>query len=164
MKRYFLTAAAIAIGSSIMGAPSALAQLTQPDALPQVTANDGGTVNVPFATVAAGVLPSCVAVPTPGILVPESAEPDNKKLTSEGGISGTILLTCTVGTTLASGTPEKTAGPSDFPNTNTASSLDQSTFSAGINTVTVDMEATTSGDVIEAGVYSFNVPVTVTYN
>ena len=163
MKRYFLTAFAIAIGSLAIGPTRALAV----DPLPEVTVTDGGTVNVPFATVAAGVLPSCVAVPTPGVLVQS-----DKTLTSTGGIAGEIVLTCTVGTTLSAGTPTAVTGQTPagvnitgattFSSTNAV--LSETDLAAGINIVDVNMSATTTDDVITAGVYAFTVPVTVTYD
>ena len=163
MKRYFLTALAIAMGSLAIGSTSALAV----DPLPEVVVPDGGTVTVPFATVAAGILPACVAVPTPGVLVQ-----DEKTLTSTGGVAGKIALTCTVGTTLNAGTPTAATGQTpagiDITGATTFSStnavLSATDLAAGINIVDVDMSATTTDDVITAGVYAFTVPVTVTYD
>ena len=159
MKRYFLTVCAIATGVLAMGSTSALAQ-----ALPQVAVVNGGVVDVPFATIAAGILPSCLAVPTPGVLAQ-----DGKTLTSTGtgSRSGKIALTCTVGTSLSAGTPTRTtplggvAGPTTF--SSATSSLSSNVLPTGINIVDVNMVATTTEDVIAAGVYAFTVPVTITY-
>ncbi|MGB3768983.1 MAG: hypothetical protein WA947_20690 [Phormidesmis sp.] len=158
MKRYLLAALTIAIGGLAIGSANALAQ----DALPEVAVSDGGIVDVPFATVAAGILPSCLAVPTPGVLVQSG-----KVLTSDGGVAGNIVLTCTVDTTLSAGSPVPLTplggalGPTAF--SSTAASLSKTALSTGVDTVEVDMEATTTEDVIAAGAYAFTVPVTVTY-
>jgi hypothetical protein len=163
MKSSFLAASLLALGGLGAIAPSASA------AFP--------TVNVPFAGT---VLQTCTAVPlaTPGVLA--LASEDNATLTSEDQtVTGTLTVVCNTGFRVTTGEPvETTALPTKVDHTSASSSirsiqaagLDLSnvtgavspTLSANLlHTVKVDMSAT-SADAIEAGVYSFDVPVTVT--
>jgi hypothetical protein len=163
MKFPFLAASLLALGGFGAIAPSASA------AFP--------TVNVPFA---GAVLQTCTAVPlaTPGVLA--LASDDNTTLTSEDqAVTGTLTVVCNTGFRVTTGEPvETTALPTKVDPTSASSSI-RSIQAVGVDlsdvaddispalsanlvhTIKVDMSAS-SDAAIEAGAYSFDVPVTVT--
>ncbi len=121
------------------------------------------------------VAPSCLAVPTVGLLAIDDNQPTTLTSTATGGAAGSVVVTCSVSSSLATEEPEQGAsvGATNFDGTKTSSaSVTTSTsgatsidsLPAGVHVIAVDMTASTNSDVIEAGAYTFTVPVTVTYN
>lgn len=146
MKHYFLAASLFVFGGLIAIAPSASAV----------------DVSVPFVGT---VISSCVAVPTAGVLALGS---DYKTLssTNTGGISGSVAVTCTTGSTLSTAAPVDgifVGGTTAFNGTRSSTSS-SSNLSAGVNVVNINMTASTIEDGVKSGAYNFTVPVTVTPN
>ncbi len=143
MKHYFLAASLLVFSGLVSFAPNASAV----------------GVNVPFVGT---VIPSCVAVPTAGVL---ALSGDYKTLDSSigGGVAGSVLVTCTTGSTLVTGDPVNGSvfGTTKFDG-NRSSSSSSSSLTAGVTPVAINMTASTTEAAVAAGAYNFTVPVTVT--
>jgi hypothetical protein len=145
-KHYFLATSLFVFGGLIAIAPSASAV----------------GVEVPFVGT---VISSCIAVPTPGVL---ALGGDYKTLssTNTGGVSGLVAVTCTTSSTLSAAAPVDgifVGGTTAFNGTRSSTSS-SSSLSAGVNTVNINMTASTTEAAVKAGAYNFTVPVTVTPN
>lgn len=163
MKRCFLAACALSIGSLGLIAPRASADGTSK------------TYQVPFAGVAVSACLLDAAVVVPGTLENSSTD----KLTTL--TPGTVSYFCNAPTTASVSTPvqkdlllagETISGTFDSEITKvTRAGLDlnltaaqdvELSLAAGANIVSVGMTATDDDGVIQAGAYSFDVPLTIT--
>ena len=165
MKRYFLTACAIAISSLGIVAPRASA------------VDKSHTYQVPFTGFAISACLLENGIVTPGVLTSDSEGKSLETLTP-----GTVTYLCNEATEVSVGasvqkeviaggpdelqdsTPPKVSSilSNDSPLT-LPSELTGLTIPAGLNVVSVEMTASKEDNsVIAGGVYSFDVPLTIT--
>ena len=158
MKRLFVTASALALGVLGFAAPRAAAS--------------NETVQVPFA---GAVVQSCAiaVLPTPGVLALDPG--DAKTLTSENSLPGTLTVLCNTDFDVETGEPVETSLLNTVNADTKSSTIRDITTPLGavtgttglssglLHTIQVDMTASRTGENpdIEAGAYSYNVPVTV---
>jgi len=164
MKRYLLTACAIAIGSLGLIAPRASA------------AGGDKTYQVPFTGLAASFCLLDLGVVLPGTLQISADGASLQTLTP-----GSVAYTCNSPTRIESGMPVQDvsalgAGAETIDGTLTSQIEGVTTagvnlnitkgvsveIGAGVNLVTVSMQATDDDGSIAAGLYDFDVPLTVT--
>ena len=164
MKRYFLTAAAIAISSLGLAAPGASA------------AGESKTYQVPFTGIAASVCVLDAGIVAGGTLTNLDNSAQLTTLTP-----GLVTYLCNDDTTASVGTPVQT--DISLAGETITGDLDASIGSVlnngvdlgltaalgadinvlpGLNVVSVEMVATDNDGTIKAGDYSFEVPLTIT--
>lgn len=158
MKRLFVTASVLALGALGLAAPRAAAD---------------ETVQVPFA---GAVVQACAitVLPTAGVLELDPSDP--RTLTSENTIPGTLTVLCNTDFDIDTGEPIETSLLNQVDADTKSSSIREITTPLGavtgttglgsglLHTIQVDMTASRTGvddPNIEAGLYTYNVPVTV---
>lgn len=163
MKRYFLTACAIALGSLGLAAPRALAD------------ESSASYQVPFAGAAVGVCLIDAAVVAPGTLTNLETSRDTLSTLTPGSLT----YFCNDDTNVTVGTPVQvdlaaagetitgtfTSTVSGVTNNGiplTVSPVADLDILPGTNIVAVSMEAVDDDGTIKAGAYKFEVPATIT--
>ena len=167
MKNYLLTACGIALGGLALFAPNASAS--------------GATREIPvtFDGVAISLCDLSLATALPGTLISSA---DGSELSSTNGIgqAGTVTVICNTSHSVTVGTPTQVILSTEEDITGNATYTASISDSAGVvglvsdaltfaglgnSIVNVDMSAAkTDGTPFQAGVYQFEVPVTIVSN